>query len=50
MKSEKEEQGSASRTRNDRNKDNEKERISESTDVLGADENFEGGREGEDGK
>ena len=44
------EQGSASRTRKDKNKDKEKEYIPESTGVLGANENFEGGGGGENGK
>ena len=44
------EQGSASRTRKDKNKDKKKECIPESTGVLGAEENLEGGRGGEDGK
>ena len=46
-------QGSASgtrRTRKDENNDKEKQDKPESTDVLGAEEDLEGGREGEDGK
>ena len=48
------EQGSANRsgtTRKDKNNDKEEQGIPESADVLGADEDFEGGRGGEeDGK
>ena len=47
------EQGSddrSGRTRKDKNHDKEKQDIPESTDVLGAEEDLEGDRGGEDGK